>query len=67
MDRGADVVIELIVGTFLCLIGACAKDLYDIEGCAFEDDVGGREGAEIATGAGEGHPRCGYVFALGSD
>src|SRR5215469_14694337 len=67
MDRGADVVIELIVGTFLCLIGACAEDLYDLEGCAFEDDVGGREGGDIATGAGEGHPRCGHVFDLGSD
>ena len=44
---------------------ACAKDFFDIEGLAFKDDVGGREGTDVASGTSERHPGSGHVLAGG--
>src|SRR5262249_10891982 len=46
---------------------AGAEHLRDVEVVVLEDDVGGGDGAEVAAGAGEGHPRRGGVVPVGGE
>lgn len=64
VDSGAHKIIGLLAAALHCLRRIGAENLVHVEWRPLEHDVGGREGADIAAGSGERHPRRRQVFSL---